>query len=153
MKKSILAASLATLMVPGLASANLGFNKLWTYAHLGEQKSEIVAFDDITNTLWVAGVTGVDILNATNGSFIAQIAAPIGGAINSVAIHNGLAAFAVESYADVNGGDRRNPGVIQFYDTTSRALTAGFYPNTVSWFRPRPTRLQFQSTTPIMLRQ
>ena len=95
----------------------LNFSKLWTYNHSGTvgQVSEIAAFDRKTNTLWVAGVVGVDVLDADDGSLIEHIDITSYGAINSVAIHNGLAAFAVEA-----APDRRNPGWVLFYDTRTR---------------------------------
>jgi DNA-binding beta-propeller fold protein YncE len=95
----------------------LSFTKLWTYSHSGTtgQSSEIAAFDRKTNTLWVAGVVGVDVLNANDGSLIEHIDLAAYGFINSVAIHDGLAAFAVEAPTD-----RRNPGAVLFYDTKTR---------------------------------
>lgn len=95
----------------------LTFSKLWTYKNevTLSQLSEIVVFDHKTNTLWVAGVVGVDVLDADNGSLIEHIDLSSYGFINSVAIHNGLAAFAIEARPD-----RRNPGAVLFYDTKKR---------------------------------
>ena len=76
---------------------------------------ETLAFDRKTNTLWVAGVVGVDVLDAATGGLVEHIDITAYGAINSVAIHNGLAAFAVEA-----APDRRNPGMVLFYDTRTR---------------------------------
>ncbi|MCV5262551.1 hypothetical protein OFC55_33315, partial [Escherichia coli] len=42
------------------------------------------------------------------------------GAINSVAVHNGIAAFAIE-----NTTDRTQPGVVKLFDTSTRALASG----------------------------
>jgi hypothetical protein len=134
MKRSILslaiAAALLPVALPAAAESSLGFSKEWTYTHnlAAGQTSEIVAFDSITNSLWVAGINGIDVLNANTGSFISNInIAGLGGAVNSVAIHNGLAAVAIESVAD-----RTAPGIVRFYDTTSRGLAGGFYPNTIT---------------------
>ena len=89
------------------------------------QISEISAYDAITNTIWVAGAVGVDVLNATNGSLVQHINISSFGAINSVAIKNGLAAFAIESSI------RASAGIVQFYDTSSRALASGINSVTV----------------------
>ncbi len=95
----------------------LTFSKVWTHNHsaIAGQVSEISAFDRKTNTLWVAGVVGVDVLDAATGGLVEHIDVTAYGAINGVAIHNGLAAFAVEAATD-----RRNPGMVLFYDTRTR---------------------------------
>ena len=100
-----------------------------TYFHstTGGFNAEIAAFDALTNTLWISGVTGVDVLNVTSGglTFNSRIDLSSFGAINSISIHNGVAAFAIESTTN-----RELPGVVQFYDTTTRSLTGGI--NTVT---------------------
>lgn len=113
--------------MPGTAVAGdhtLSFKKLWTYAHattpnMAGQVSEIPAFDRKTNTLWVAGVVGVDVLDAESGTLVEHIDTRAYGSINSVAIHDGLAAFAIEAAI------RTEPGVVLFYDTRSRAPSLG----------------------------
>ena len=103
------------------ASAPVTFNKLWTAPSASAGfLAEIPAFDASTNTVWVAGVTGVDVLNASNGSLLQHIDTTGFGSINSVAIHNGLAAFAMESSAD-----RTLPGQVVLFDTASRSLASG----------------------------
>jgi DNA-binding beta-propeller fold protein YncE len=122
MKKIALFAIVFSLFAPAAAMADstfAGMSKHWTYSHTGGQVSEILAFDDLTKTLWVAGVVGVDVLNASNGSLIQHIDTTAFGSINSVAVHNGIAAFAIES------STRTNPGVVKLYDTTTRALASG----------------------------
>ncbi len=126
MKKTVLCAALAALFVPLTVSAAgplAGLTKAWTYSHAATgvvgQVSEISAFDSVTNSLWVAGVVGVDVLNASTGSLIQHIDTSMYGSINSVAIHNGIAAFAIESRV------RTDPGVIKLFDTTTRALASG----------------------------
>lgn len=100
-----------------------------TYFHstTGGFNAEIAAFDALTSTLWVSGVTGVDVLNVTNTglTFNSRIDLSGIGAINSISIHNGVAAFAIESTTN-----RELPGVVQFYDTATRSLTGGI--NTVT---------------------
>jgi len=104
--------------------AMLTFTKLWTYGPTSPaQVSEIPAFDHRTNTIWVAGIVGVDVIDADTGAFVAHIDVTPHGAVNSVAIHNGLAALAVEAESQSTACpscDRRNPGKVLFYDTLSR---------------------------------
>jgi len=76
----------------------LTFTKLWTHSHdTPGQVAEIAKFDPRTNTIWIAGIVGVDVLNADTGALVEHIDVTSHGAVNSVAIHNGLAAFAVEA--------------------------------------------------------
>lgn len=132
MKKLLISTAIASLFMPILASAAGPIDSIvkeWTYSHINSgvagQIAEISAYDAITNTIWVAGVVGVDVLNATNGSLVQHINTSSFGSINSLAIKNGLAAFAIES------STKTNPGIVQFYDTTSRALSSGINSITV----------------------
>ncbi|MGD9834022.1 MAG: choice-of-anchor I family protein [Piscinibacter sp.] len=97
------------------AADDVRITPVWRYAHASPQKAEIVAYDRHTDTLWVAGVAGVEVLHRRSGSQAAYI--PVGhlGAVNSVALHGGLAALAIE-----DGQDRTRPGVVVFFDTRSR---------------------------------
>lgn len=113
-----LALAAALLAAPLSFAGQLAAERVWTYAHQAAnpgQKSEIVAYDKRTDTLWVAGVIGVDVLDRASGVPVAHI--PVGnfGAVNSVAIHDGVAALAIE-----NTIDRTLPGVVVFYDTRKR---------------------------------
>ncbi len=100
--------------------------RAWTYSHgpaatavpAPSFLAEIVAFDSVNQQLWVAGVSGVDVLDAATGTFIDRISIT-GGSINSVAIKNGVAAFAIESTTRVN------PGRVDLYNTTTRSLLSG----------------------------
>jgi DNA-binding beta-propeller fold protein YncE len=114
------------LLVSGTAHAApaITFNKLWTAPAGADSTAEIPAFDALSKTIWVAGVTGVDVLNAINGTLVQHIDTSAYGNINSVAIRNGIASFAIESKI------RTDPGVVKFYDTTTRALASGI--NSVS---------------------
>lgn len=121
-KALITAFACTTAALPALAAGPLDSSALaWRYQHssTGGFLSEIVAFDQVSNTLWVSGVSGVDVLNATNGAFIDRIDTSSFGSINSVSINNGLAAFAIES------ATRTAPGVVKLYDTTTRTLASG----------------------------
>jgi Choice-of-anchor I domain len=101
--------------------AALTFTKLWTHGPTTSgQVSEIPAFDPRTNTIWVAGVVGVDVVDADTGELVTHIDVTTHGAVNSVAIHNGLAALAIEAASrstSCPSCDRRNPGKVLFYDT------------------------------------
>lgn len=119
-----LTAAFALALSAGTANAGVldGASQVWSTAHAGAPAgflSEIVAFDAATRTLWVSGVNGVSVLDARTGSSLSFIDTTAWGSINSVAIHNGIAAFAIEA------SDRKLPGVVQLYDTTSRTLLAG----------------------------
>ncbi|HEY0562385.1 MAG TPA: choice-of-anchor I family protein [Methylophilus sp.] len=126
MKYTLIGALVAAMFLPTLAvadTAGLSIVKEWTYSHsntgVGGLTSEISAFDSLSNTIWVAGVVGVDVLNLADGSLVQHINTSSFGAINSIAINNGVAAFAMESSV------RANPGIVQFYDTSTRTLASG----------------------------
>ena len=126
MKNTSIAAVIAALFMPAvaLAATPIGsITKEWTYSHaatgVSGLTSEISAYDSITNTIWVAGVVGVDVLNATNGSLVQHINTSSFGSINSVAIYNGMAAFAIQSTVQTDAG------VVKLFDTTSRSLVSG----------------------------
>ena len=126
MKNTLIAVLISGLFLPAVASADTTFaslTKQWTYSHAltgaSGYTAEIAAFDSFTNSLWVAGVSGVDVLNASTGSLIQHIDTTAFGSINSVAIHNGVAAFAIEA------NTRTDAGTIKFFDTTTRTLSSG----------------------------
>ena len=113
----------------------LSFTKLWTHGHTTPgQVSEIPAFDHRTNTVWVSGVVGVDVLDGATGTLIEHIDVTGYGLVNSVAIHDGLAALAIEA----GSPDRRRPGVVVFYDTRTRLpigdpVTVGSLPDMLTF--------------------
>lgn len=119
------AAATAAILSTTVSLAQAGvlddMSKSWSYQHNSASGylSEIVSFDSLTQTLWVSGVSGVDILNARTGAFIDRIDTSGFGSINSVSIHNGVAAFAIEA------STRTNPGLVKLYDTSTRSLLAG----------------------------
>jgi len=61
--RTAIATALTTLAATAFA-APLSFTQLWTYDHaltgVAGQKSEIVSYDALTNSLWVGGVVGID---------------------------------------------------------------------------------------------
>ncbi len=117
------------------AEPPLLFTKLWTHGHTTPgQVSEILAFDRRTNTVWVAGGVGVDVLEGATGALIEHIDITEHGFVNSVAIHNGLAALAIEA----GPPDRRNAGVVVFYNTRTRLpigdpVTVGSLPDMLTF--------------------
>lgn len=121
MKKITLMLALAlSTMSAAQAATTYQISKEWSFAHSGSgYLAEIPAYDAITNTIWVAGVKGVDVLNASTGGLLQRIDTSAYGSINSVSIKNGLAAFAIEN------NTRTNAGIVQLYDTSSRSLAAG----------------------------
>jgi hypothetical protein len=133
MNKHILltVAMAATMSLTAMAHepATITWSKLWTYGHgitTPGQVAEIPAYDRRTNTVWVAGVVGIDVLDAATGTLVDHVDVRPYGAVNSVAIHNGIAALAVEAL-----GDRRNPGSVLFFDTRTRELLEGISQVTV----------------------
>lgn len=131
-------ALIIVLLTAPLAAAppdrSLTFTKLWTHSHTTTgQLSEIPAFDRHTNTIWVSGVVGVDVLSGETGILVEHIDVTGHGLVNSVAIHDGVAAFAIEA-----APDRRLPGVVVFYDTETRLpigdpVTVGALPDMLTF--------------------
>ncbi|CAD5369729.1 Alkaline phosphatase [Rubrivivax sp. A210] len=117
---AVIGACAAPLTAAAAPLDNIAFQ--WTHSHAGVATgflSEIVSFDSLSQTLWVAGVKGVDVLDARSGASLGFIDTTALGSINSVAIHGGIAAFAIESTV------RTQPGVVTLYDTRTRTLLAG----------------------------
>jgi DNA-binding beta-propeller fold protein YncE len=144
---------LTMLLAVPLAAApekhSLSFTRLWTHGHTTpRQVSEIPAFDHQTRTIWVAGVVGVDVLDAEAGTLVEHINVTGYGLVNSVAIHNGLAAFAIEA-----SPDRRLPGVVVFYDTRTRQpigdpVTVGALPDMLTFTHDGSKLLVANEATP-----
>jgi PEP-CTERM motif len=135
--RHLLAAAAAALLAGHAAAGPFdGATKAWTHAHAAGSGylSEIVSFDALSRTLWVAGVSGVDVLDAATGIALARIDTAAWGSINSVAIHNGVAAFAMENAV------RSNNGSVVLFDTSTRSLLAGTSPIAVG---PLPDMLAF----------
>ena len=123
--KTVVAAATvaAAAALPSTAAwaSDVGISRVWQFDHtlpgaIAGQKAEIVAYDAHTDTLWVAGTVGIDVLDRATGQRVAQLDVRHLGAVNSVAVHDGLAALALE-----NTTDRDLPGLVVFFDTRSRA--------------------------------
>lgn len=125
MKKHLIALASSIALVgaatPSAAGPFDNVTRAWTTQHsgVGGFLSEIVSFDSSTNSLWVSGMTGVDVLNASNGSLIQRIDTTGWGSVNSVAVKNGIAAFAIESSTKTNNGS------VVLFNTSTRSLLAG----------------------------
>lgn len=123
-------------------AAPLSFDRLWTYDHaltgVAGQTSEIVSFDALTNSLWVVGLKGVDVLDAGSGTLVQHLDTSVFGEANSVAIFGGTAAVAVAA------ATKTDPGSVRFYDTVTRSFTGsvgvGSLPDMVA-FSPDGSRL------------
>lgn len=125
------------MLSPALAHAGaVSFTKQWTYQHNIE--AEITAFDASTNSIWVAGVTGVDILDLNTGNHLNYLNTAPFGEINSIDIYNGTAAFGIENTV------RSANGFVQFYDTATQTIqkqvTVGALPDMVK-FTPDGSKL------------
>lgn len=136
MTRYVLMTMLLTLPLSAApAERPLVFTKLWTHGHTTPgQVSETLAFDPRTITFWVAGVVGVDVLDGETGTLIEHIDVTGYGLVNSVAIHNGLAALAIEA----GPPDRRRAGVVVFYNTRTRLpigdpVTVGSLPDMLTF--------------------
>jgi hypothetical protein len=134
------------VLLPALAVAEpqLTAPRLWTYSHVATpgvagQSAEIPAYDAATNTIWVAGGAGVDVLDARTGVLRRHLSTRASGTVNSVAINDGVAALAIE-----HGVARSRPGEVRFYDTRTLAptgsVTVGAQPDMLT-FTPDGSRL------------
>ncbi|MFX6461509.1 alkaline phosphatase, partial [Acinetobacter baumannii] len=62
------------------------------------------------------GLKGIDILSASTGSFVQHIDTTAWGELNSVAVRNGVAAFAIAAPV------KTAAGTVLTFDTTSRSM-------------------------------
>ena len=137
---SLAAAALLTLAASAQA-ATLNWNRAWTYQHsatgVAGQTSEIVSFESQSQTLWVVGLKGVDVLDANTGSLVQHIETSAYGEANSVAVFNGLVAVAVAAPT------KTDPGTVRFYSAGRSflgATTVGALPDMLA-FSPDGSRL------------
>ena len=144
-KKTLLAAALATAALNTAAAKqkDIRLNQLGTYTSgiFDDGAAEIVAYDPDTYRLFVinAADSTVDVLSINDPGQPAKVfsidvaddfaALDVGG-INSVAVHEGLVAVAVEN------DDKQENGWVVFYDTDGNPLhyvTAGALPDAVAF--------------------
>ncbi|MEQ8660100.1 MAG: PEP-CTERM sorting domain-containing protein, partial [Gammaproteobacteria bacterium] len=144
MRKHALAAAISCALAAGPAAAiEFNFSHYWTFGHTAGNGSaaltaEIVAFDNENARLWVAGPSGIDILDPLTKSLAATIDTTPFGETNSVAVSGGLAAIAIADAV------KTNPGSVRFYDAASLAFNTsvgvGALPDMVT-FTPDGSRV------------
>ncbi|WP_129677819.1 choice-of-anchor I family protein [Candidatus Chloroploca sp. Khr17] len=131
------AATVAALL-PDAPNPTISLNRIGRYdTGLGAGAAEITAFDPATSRMFVINAvqSSVDIVSLsdpTTPSFVSRIAiAPTYGAgPNSVVVHNGLVAVAVEA------DPKTDAGSVVFFDTNGAFLnqvTAGALPDMVTF--------------------
>jgi len=107
-------AAAATLCLSSQAFGQaLAVSKLWATPSGAGFSSEIGAWDIGTQSLFVIGGKGIEVLrlDGTVAASFDALAAGL-GAVNSISISNGIAAVAF------NNPTVQNPGTVQFFDTT-----------------------------------
>lgn len=112
-------AQAAPFFKPSLSLEVLGQHQAGVF---NEGAAEIVVHDPSTQRIFkinadAATVDVLDINDPTNPLLIATIdASALGGGANSVAVHNGIVAVAIEAE------DKQAPGVVAFYNATDLSL-------------------------------
>ena len=149
--RTAIALAVASLCAADASAALFSSTHAWTFNHTAgngskSMGSEIVAFDAVNQRIWVAGTDanqanvglgGVDVLDL-NGNLVHTIDTSALGGINSVAVSNGRAAFAVTAPV------KTNPGLVRFVDAGTFAqladVTVGANPDSVT-YTPDGSRL------------
>ncbi|WP_291966202.1 choice-of-anchor I family protein [Maribacter sp.] len=113
----------------------LSFTKIGTFTNGNDEAyAEISAFDAVTKKLFIVNpeedeISVLDLTDATNPIKGASI--PLTGSPNSVAVHNGILAIAVEN------SDKQLNGTVDTYDTDTQVLIksyiAGALPDMVAF--------------------
>jgi hypothetical protein len=125
-RRHAVAAALACLFTagtaPALANPIAAITPLWTFNHnvaptIG-RSSEIPFWDPVTQTLWVVGGNGLDVLDRS-GNRVQTFTSTAFGGVNSLAIAGGTLALSF-----TNAPDPTAPGSVQFYDVPT-FLSAG----------------------------
>ena len=131
-----LALALLAGLPDSLHAQSLELTRRGTYASNLVAGSEIVAHDPVTQRIFVTnGATNrvdvIDIANIDTPVLLQSIdIAPFGGAVNSVAVANGLVAVAIANASPTT------PGVVAVFTsggTLRRIFTAGVLPDPVSF--------------------
>lgn len=144
MKLHALAIALG-LAVSGGVQAHPSFQPTLSLEFVGQHQTgvfdegaaEIVAYDPATKRVFKvnAAATTVDVLDINdpaNPTLMATIdASALGASANSVAVHNGIVAVAIEA------GDKQAPGLVAFYNATDLSLlnsvTVGALPDMLTF--------------------
>lgn len=125
-------AATSVLALSSVSSAQL-LSVFGQYKHNGD--AEIPAFDPASQRAFVVngGSNAVDILNLSNPaipSLVSTITVPNNGAVNSVAIKNGIVAVAAAAPV------KTDPGAVHFYDTNGvllNSVTVGALPDMITF--------------------
>lgn len=145
MKHLPLAAAIAAaLLSTGAAAADFQWSHQWTFNHTAangskSMGSEIVAYDEVNNRLWIAGTDanqanigqgGIDVLDLS-GNLVQSFSTAALGGINSVALKNGQAAVALTAPT------KTDPGLVRFYNAGNYSLlhtaTVGANPDSLTY--------------------
>lgn len=122
--------------LPALAGVDLALVGEWTTGTFDLGGAEIAAFDPDTARLFVVnGATGtIDVLDLADPTAPVQVGAidvlQWGGGANSVAVHDGVVAVAIEA------DPKTDPGLVAFFDTDGAWLggvEAGALPDMVTF--------------------
>jgi hypothetical protein len=112
-----IAAAVAAIAAPAFAADPVitSIDKRWSFFHnqpdtVG-RSSEISAWDSLSRSLFVVGGNGIDVLGL-DGTRLQSFNTSAFGAVNSIAIANGVAAV---SFDGPNG--KAGPGTVQFFNT------------------------------------
>jgi len=116
-------------------------SKLGSYETGKEGGSEIVAYDTTTKRMFVTNgedkaLDIIDISNVAASTLVTSVdITAYGRGINSVAVHNGLVAVAVEN-GDDTVGKKQLQGSIEIFDTAGthiQSVTVGYLPDMVTF--------------------
>lgn len=120
---SLLAAALSIALPATAAGPIASVTPLWTFNHNVEptigRSSEIPVWDALSNSLWVVGGNGLDVLDLA-GNRLQSYATGAFGNVNSIAISGNTLAVAF-----TNGLSNTAPGSVQFFDTTTFLAQGG----------------------------
>jgi len=146
---SLLAAALSIALPAVAAGPIAAVTPLWSFNHNAEptigRSSEIPVWDALSNSLWVVGGNGLDVLDLA-GNRLQSYATSAFGSVNSIAISGTTLAVAF-----TNGLSATAPGSVQFFDTGTflaqggsaaylGGVNTGAVPDMVTW-APGGTRL------------
>lgn len=129
---------LAPLALAALPGARITLEKIGSWAHggFGEGAAEIGAYDAGSRRLFVtnASANTLDVLDLSDPRAPAPVVSidlsPWGAGVNSVAVHEGLVAVAVEA------DPKTDPGAVVFFDAAGRfkaSATVGALPDMVAF--------------------
>lgn len=119
LKPALLAAALIGISPAFAANPITAIDKVWAFAHAGGRSSEILSFDKASNSIFVIGGNGLEVLSL-GGSKLATLDSGSFGAVNSISINaQGIAAIAFSN------STVQNPGTVQFFDTAALVASGG----------------------------